>query len=341
MSDKMEYIYEREYGIDLLKITACFLVVAIHTIDGRLGIINRLFQMITVVAIPVFFCVNGYLLLCKRKALNWHYCAKKISKILFICFMWEFLHSIIYFVIYRKTRNFIVSFLLDFVQKGLFFHFWFMGVLVILYCFMPFLAKLLQEKIKVYQYILVALAIVCVFVDILQFLCKSQFVNAVPQTFRLWMWIFYFMLGGYIFRYKETTIYFNTISKYLTLIIGGAFLTLFAWMWIGRQYAFGKLDVAGFYGALPTILVVTLIMYKAIVFRFKGECVAIITRISGLIMGIYIIHPFVLSLWIHFLPQFEHVGGLNILYCILTFISSGVISAFISHSAFLKEIIKI
>lgn len=53
----------REYGLDLLKIFACCAVVAIHTVNGTLGLVNRLIQMATVLAIPLFFAINGYLML--------------------------------------------------------------------------------------------------------------------------------------------------------------------------------------------------------------------------------------------------------------------------------------
>lgn len=56
---------KREYGIDIIKIIACSFVVAIHTVNGQLGVINRIIQMCTVLAIPLFFTVNGYLLLKK------------------------------------------------------------------------------------------------------------------------------------------------------------------------------------------------------------------------------------------------------------------------------------
>ncbi len=53
--DKITMKKQREYGLDLLKVLACFLIVAIHTIDCSLGVANRIIQLFTVFAIPIFF----------------------------------------------------------------------------------------------------------------------------------------------------------------------------------------------------------------------------------------------------------------------------------------------
>lgn len=328
----------REAGIDLLKIVACCLVVAIHTVDARLGVIHRIIQMSSVIAIPTFFAINGYFVLGKRRDHYWKYIAKKTTRIILVCFLWEFLHSIAYFAVYGKPRNFLLSFALDFIQQGLFFHFWFLGALILIYLFVPLLARVQQRNARIYYCITAVLGIACVVIDIMQFVCKAQFINAVPQTFRLWMWMFYFMVGGLLAQKKERIKAITFRGTILPWLIGAVSLML-TWMWFGRQYAFGKLDVAGCYGALPVIVTVVLIFICAIRWRAGKRTEKAINRTAKLTMGVYIVHPFVLSIWTHFFPAFEQVGLLNLLYYLCVIISSGIVALVILCLPYIRELI--
>lgn len=83
---------KRNYGLDLLKVYACFCVVALHAFgSGNLilehsngftrGItLSNLFYYGSTCAIPVFFMVNGFLIL-RKNNLNYEYIFKKIMSI--------------------------------------------------------------------------------------------------------------------------------------------------------------------------------------------------------------------------------------------------------------------
>lgn len=333
---------KREYGIDIIKIIACSFVVAIHTVNGQLGVINRIIQMCTVLAIPLFFTVNGYLLL-KKPKVSYGYVVKRIIKILIICFSWEAIHATVCFLVYHEIRNFLLSFLLDFLQEGLFFHFWFFGSLIIIYLILPLINKLLNKHKIVYITILAVLCLACVVIDVLQFLVNQQFIRAIIQTFRLWMWLFYFMLGGIISRYKELV---EQIFRKHRVVVSSSILLSVAGMlgWLCFNGLLGRrLDVGGFYGALPVIICVAVLLCFAVSCRFicSDKIKNIIQWISSLTMGVYIVHPLVLSIWIHFIPSMDTNWLLNCLYCLCVLISSTIIVIFIQKIPVLKELIKI
>ena len=328
---------KREVGLDYLKIVASFLIVCLHTIDGRLGVINRILQLATVISIPAFFAVNGYLLLDKESALKWKYSLQRIFKILRICFFWELLHAIISFVVMGEIRNFVLSFFMDFIQQGLFYHFWFFGALIILYAIMPLLSKMLTCNYKLYVMILMGLMIACISVDALQYILKSTFVDYIPQTFRLWIWIFYFMLGGVIKKNKKRIIE-HYVPKWLQLTtIFGAFSILFVWMMITR-IAYNRLYVAALYGGIPTIVCVSIAIVTAIRIKnnrdFSNNIIyAVISRTP---MGIYIFHPFVLSVFVHFFPAMGIDSVYNLCFSLITFLTSLTISYLLSQIPLFK-----
>lgn len=340
--DKVMMKKQREYGIDLLKVFACFLIVAIHTVDCNLGIANRMVQLFTVFAIPMFFLINGYLMFTKRE-ITYKYALKRVGKILLIAFLWEILYTIFNFIMTREIRNFIKSFLLDFIQKGTFFQFWFLGSLIIINLLMPLLRKLLNSNEKAYVALTILLGASCFIIDLAQFIVKVQFYAAVIQTFRLWMWLFYFMAGGCIY-YKSEDIKAVFAKKKAWMIAATviSILLSFAWMWTGRQVAFGKLDVAGFYGSLPVIISVVLIFICVKCSKINQKENKIISIISPTIMGIYIVHPLILEYCLHFVPGFkDSTWWMNIAFWLVTTLISFIAGFVINKIPYVRELEKI
>ena len=86
------------HGIDLLKIMACICVVGAHVLQRHEDIFNEvLFCAFTTWAIPMFFVVNGYLLL-GNKNLKYRYVFKKTVNMLATVFFWNIVYSIAQYV---------------------------------------------------------------------------------------------------------------------------------------------------------------------------------------------------------------------------------------------------
>lgn len=308
---------KREISLDLIKILACLGVVAIHTIYPSKSFVNRIVTLLAVTSIPLFFMVNGYLMF-RRETLDYKYMLKKILRILGVCLAWEFLHAVVYLLYYRQPRNFLSSFVLDFFQQGLFFHFWYMGALILLYLTMPLLYKLFKKAPNVYAVVLATLIIICAGIDLASILVKRQFILAVPQNLRYWTWLLYAMAGGYVAFNGKLVQWFYTLTGY-TKILLVCLMLLFAsaWQfWFGTE-VFGSIVIEAFYGSFPVLLATASVFLICRNIHFSKKNV--VTYLSGLTMGIYIMHPFVLAVLVKFVPAFTQGGALmNVAFWTLT-----------------------
>lgn len=330
-------VNKREIGIDIIKVLACIGVVALHTLVADLGLLNRTIAYLAGMSVPLFFVVNGYLMFSKAEV-TYRYVLIKIVKILCVCFAWELLHAIAYFCYYKQWRDFLSSFFLDFLQQGLFYHFWFMGALIILYLILPLLHKLKYNN-SIYI-ITLGLGVLCVAVDIVMLIINNRFILFVPQSLRLHFWLFYYLLGGIVALNKA-----KIKERIRKNCIAGVFLiaTLimyFAFFFI--LFLSNRSDkIEAFYGSFPMIIAVLCVFVRLMCIeelKFGG---GIITCTSRLIMGIYIIHPFVLAAIVHFIPVFSENSILNLLFCIVTLLVCGLISLVISKIPLMKQLIRL
>lgn len=127
----------RNINLDLIKVIACIGVVLLHTTmpgfkeTGRWNYSSYLYYLGTY-SIPLFFMVNGYLLLGKSK-ITYPYILHKIKWVLITVSSWT---VIIWFLKRDFTINPIKKILASLIQKGYFFQFWFFGSLILTYLFM-------------------------------------------------------------------------------------------------------------------------------------------------------------------------------------------------------------
>lgn len=201
----MNNITERNAGIDLIKIFACMGVCSLH-FYLRYMIKDPSFRWEYIIfyaagmAIPLFFMVNGYLLLSKERPRSYYF--KKILNIIKIVITVNVLWFILLFLLKREIQPnpLIESFKNLFLKEGFFSVFWFFGSLIIIYLLIAFIPYRLFTR-KNYLYVILILVI-------LQFLAnqfnlvtyqnEQIFESHIIQTFRLYNHISYFLIGGLI-----------------------------------------------------------------------------------------------------------------------------------------------
>lgn len=333
---------KREAGLDLIKILACIGVVALHTLYPGKSFINRIITLFATTSIPLFFMVSGYLMF-RRETFDYKYALKKILRILSVCLAWEFLHAVSYFLYYRQPRNFLSSYVLDFFQKGLFYHFWYMGALILVYLAMPLLYMVEKKAPKVYAGILAALVVINVGIDSASIIVKRQFILDVPQNLRYWTWLLYATAGGYVTcggnfikRYDALSRRNKMLSMFLLLLLASAWQ-----FWVGIK-VFGKIAIEAFYGSVPVQLATICIFLVCRNIDSSDQNAKRVTYLSGLTMGIYIMHPFVLAVLNKFLPAFTQSGALmNVLFWILTVIICGMGTAIVKKIPALKHLLQL
>ena len=144
------------------------------------------------IAIPLFFMVSGYLM--AGRELTIRYAAKKVFNILkltiIICLLYDL-------YIYFRKGDIIFDFPACLIQKGDWWHFWYFGSMIVIYSLLPFVAKYLNGKNL--KYILLTLFVVCVGFWLSNIFCLFEKKHII-QTFRLWYFFFYFLVGYYCKR---------------------------------------------------------------------------------------------------------------------------------------------
>jgi surface polysaccharide O-acyltransferase-like enzyme len=212
---------ERLIGLDLIKIIACFLVVVLHTCRNTHINASSIMYYSGVVAIPLFFMTNGYLLFGKVRENKW-YSYKKIGRILLLTFLLNCAICILYAIVKHSFINpfpCIISNL--FLKQGFFWHFWFLGALILIYALFPMFNYLYQNRQR-YFFILSAF-LICIqcLVDALNIYSAIKYQDIfqihIPQTFRIESHFSYFILGGVLKLLKPKIVQYASLKNVLLL----------------------------------------------------------------------------------------------------------------------------
>ncbi len=335
----MEVKVKRNLSLDVLKILACFSVVILHIFGRKMNIGNSIMYYMATLAIPIFFMVNGFLLM-NKEVITYQYVIKKIIRMIVVIVVWNIVLSLGNFIIKQELINPIIDSIKNLMQQGNFYQFWFFGSLMILYSILPKLHKWLKDNKKAYQMILISLFAICIAIDIINIILgirgEKIFTSRVIQTFRLWTWLFYFLLGGYIGKYNLEIKYKEKLNSKIKGIMIISFVILYQYF-MGK-YIFKDFHAEYFYDNIFIIL------YSGLVFTggLNRKCEkyhVIIEKINSCIMGIYILHPFVIRL----ISKFYHYENtmINIFVFLLTVAICMFVSRVITKIPKLKKIVTI
>ena len=81
-----------------------------------------------------------------------------------------------------------------------------------------------------------------------------------------------------------------------------------------------------------------LYLYQA---KLNDAMIPAIKMATSCIMGVYIVHPFILAAMVHFIPAFGTNGILNLIYCMITVFVSSIIVWMIGRIPVVSKLIKI
>ena len=328
----------RNINLDLLKVLACVGVVLLHTTmggfkeTGSWNLLTYLYYLGTY-SIPLFFMVNGYLLLGKRE-ITYSYILQKVKWILITVSSWTF---IVWLFKRDFTENLIKKIVGSLIQKGYFFQFWFFGAVILIYICLPILKKFLNSK-RSYLYILSVLLVIGLIFEVANIVLQMPIQTYVIQTFRLWTWFFYYLLGGFIaqFTMKELKSRFKNwmkIVSMLLLLISPIILFFIAkttYHNLFAEYFYDTLFVkVSTLGIFLTILTLTLN-------ENRSEC---IVSLSNQTMGVFIIHTYTMKVW-EKLFGFSFVGS-YLLFAIFTLSVSFIIVGMLMKIPYFNRIVKL
>ncbi|HHD9501722.1 TPA: acyltransferase [Streptococcus pneumoniae] len=328
----------RNINLDLLKVLACVGVVLLHTTmggfkeTGAWNFLTYLYYLGTY-SIPLFFMVNGYLLLGKRE-ITYSYILQKIKWLLITVSSWTF---IVWLFKRDFTENLIKKIIGSLIQKGYFFQFWFFGVLILIYLCLPILRQFLNSK-RSYLYSLSLLMTIGLIFELSNILLQMPIQTYVIQTFRLWTWFFYYLLGGYIaqFTIEEIESRFKNwmkIVSILLLLISPIILFFIA------KTIYHNLFAEYFYDTLFVKVSTLGIFLTILMLTLNENRRESIVSLSNQTMGVFIIHTYIMKVWEKVLG-FNFVGA-YLLFALFTLSVSFIIVGMLMKIPYFNRIVKL
>ena len=328
----------RNINLDLLKVLACVGVVLLHTTmggfkeTGSWNLLTYLYYLGTY-SIPLFFMVNGYLLLGKRE-ITYSYILQKVKWILITVSSWTF---IVWLFKRDFTENLIKKIVGSLIQKGYFFQFWFFGAVILIYICLPILKKFLNSK-RSYLYILSVLLVIGLIFELANIVLQMPIQTYVLQTFRLWTWFFYYVLGGYIaqFTMKELKSRFKNWMKIVSILL---FLISPLILFFIAKTAYHNLFAEYFYDTLFVKVSTLGIFLTILTLTLNEKRNEWIVSLSNQTMGVFIIHTYIMKVW-EKLFGFSFVGS-YLLFAIFTLSVSFIIVGMLMKIPYFNRIVKL
>ena len=328
----------RNINLDFLKIMACIGVVLLHTtISGFKGTsswnyLTYLYYLGTY-SIPLFFMVNGYLLLGRNK-ISYSYILQKVKWIFITVSIW----SLIIWIYKRNFSENPIRIILDsLIQKGYFFQFWFFGALIIIYLCLPILKKFLNSKNK-YLLILTLLVIIGLMFELTNYLVQFPVQFYIIQTFRLWTWFFYYILGGFLAQFNLDILKkcFKSWMKVITVVLlFTSPLILFA---IAKDIHH-NLFAEYFYDSILVKAVSLGTFLTVLTFDLNTDKNRWIINLSNQTMGVFVTHTYIMKVW-EKLVGFSFTGA-HFLFVIFTLSISFIVVGILLKIPYLNRIVKL
>lgn len=196
----------RDLSIDCIKCVAMFLVMTLHVpLAVRPDLILSAGGYLAGIAIPLFFMVSGWLLIGNNKTCK--YSVKKIFAIIkFVAIIAVLYYGVESFINHNFSWiELCKSVVNPFIQRGMFSIFWYLGAMCIIYASLPIINKIHHKwSLTGLALLLLSLFVIECFVYPLNILYNFEQTHVI-QTFRLWNWMFYFVLGGTLkFSYNRS-----------------------------------------------------------------------------------------------------------------------------------------
>ena len=277
--------------------------------------------------------VNGYLLLGKRE-ITYSYILQKVKWILITVSSW----SVIIWLFKRDfTVNPIKKIVGSLIQKGYFFQFWFFGALIIIYICLPVLKKFLNSK-RSYLYILSVLLVVGLIFELTNIVLQMPIQTYVIQTFRLWTWFFYYLLGGFIAQFDKDIIK-NRFKRWMKIIVVLLFLVSPLILFFLARTTYHNSFAEYFYDLLFVKVVSLGIFLTIFSLALNQDNNKWIVSLSNQTMGVFIIHTYIMKLWGK-LFGFSFVGA-YLLFAIFTLCVSFIIVGMLMKIPYFNRIVKL
>ena len=323
---------QRFVSLDILKFVAISLLCSCHFLYYRDTGVENFIAILACVGVPLFFMVNGALLMNREFDLSRH--LKKTVSLLAVLMVWKILTPVLeQFILRLDLSQYSKSQLIRYIcgedLAGFYTgHFWFMYALLGIYLIFPLIAACINSgKSKGYLILLAGMIGVFEFVvtDVntaLGYLSQTFGMNEliisgieVFNPFGTYAYcLFYFLAGGLLFDFITNKK--KTFSWPLPLL-----MTVIGWLWIfglnryQNTYTNAKWIVVDGYQRIGTVLLAAgiFILVCSFVKGLKSAVLSkIITTVSDNTMGIYYCHMVIGTYFMVIYDRFFQARGIGV-----------------------------
>lgn len=332
---------ERKEYLDYLRVCATFCVVILHVSAGNwsyLPVFKFDWQVLNVYngfvrfCVPIFFMISGALMLDEKYDFNFEKLFKKnILKIVTAFSLWSLFYVLIDFLSGEKS----IKTLIKSALTG-HYHMWFLFAIIGIYLLIPILRKLSADE-NLLKYAIILTFILVFGVNIVKSFKLTNFFGVyIENSLKLnFGYITYFLTGYYI---SKTDISKKTTKVLYILGVLSIFFTIYTTKIVSINQ---NQAISTFYSYLmPNVFFVAVFIFLLFKSLFNNKKSDIIFNISKLCFGVYLIHPFVLSV----IYKYVTILSFNAIYSVmiisfLAFFISLIIIYFISKIPFLNKYI--
>lgn len=225
------------------------------------------------------------------------------------------------------------------LQKGTLWHFWYLGALMIIYLLLPIISRLTNQKRKI---LFICTGLIAIAVELISFYVGSPIQKHVIQTFRLWTWVFYFVLGSQMFKIRKWFSEYISVNTHTILFFVYTLIVIGYQMYVGSNWItenINRLHAEYFYDSLVEIIWIMILFSLLLRVNLSCKVKRIISAVVPLTMGIYITHPLIIKVVVRL------IGNGSILIAlaswIITFALSIICTYIISKIKWCRFLIKV
>ncbi|ANI28430.1 membrane protein [Yersinia entomophaga] len=271
----------RNVGLHALKSLSCFSAVTFYSASKTCsdscflsGEVMSILYFLSIIATPLFFMIIGYI--DSIEEITRQDILRKIKSILTIIIFW----NVLFYFINE-----------DGFKKGYFLQSWLLFSIALIYVINPIISKILKNNRQTF-FTLGGLLIFSVSIDIISTFTERPYLIDFPQYFRLWTWVFYYMVGRFLCSTKG-----REITKNIKVRIAAKLLIVPTAISMYFYESFMSLHVyktvnAGYFLDNFHVLILSLCLFVIFDnFDTKYEWIRkTLAYISPSMIGVYILH---------------------------------------------------
>lgn len=346
---------KRLINIDMLRILACFFVVIIHAASGASqadltsfqGIILHTFNAVGHTGTILFFFMSGMFLLSE----DYPFSFKKFYKNNFLRLLaayiaWVIIYHAVGFLIRGiYTPAHLKEVITNIIYGNVYYHFWYLPMLLGIYLLLPFLRAICHAgKNLVFYFVLLFFIIQIIFPTVFFFEFPYKYylesiVTRIPFTM-INHHVGYFVLGyALTLLLKENKIKKPRLLACFLMITGPIFSLLGDYL-LTLQQGYHEVTFNTFFSATLCISAIGwFILFHEWKPSVSEKTANLISRLSRLTFGIYILHPLVINYATEWIPYFKNTESVlsAILMTLLAFIVSLAITWLLSLIPFVRK----